>query len=102
MILFTDVESAQRMSLCLRRLTPRHLPLVVTIADETVEELELMRPQTGDDLYRVGLANELVVQRAELLQQLRAGGAGVLDSHADRVATQTIERYFELKRRLRL
>lgn len=104
-ILFTDVtviEAAQRMLLYVRRLAQRHLPLVVTIADETVENLELTEPQTDDELYRVAVANQLMLQRAELLGQLRAGGVEVLDTHADRIATQTIERYFELKRRLRL
>jgi uncharacterized protein (DUF58 family) len=104
-ILFTDVtviEAAQRMLLYLRRLAPRHLPLVVTIADETVEELEVKEPQSADDLYRVAVANQLMLDRAQLLRQLRSAGAEVLDTHADRIATQTIERYFELKRRLRL
>ncbi len=49
-ILFTDVtviEAARRMLLYMRVLTSRHLPLVVTIADETVEENELREPRTS-------------------------------------------------------
>ena len=43
MLLFTDVtviESARRMTAYVRSLIPRHLPLVITIADETIERLE--------------------------------------------------------------
>lgn len=105
MILFTDVtvvETAERMMAYVRSLTPRHLPLLVTIADETVEQLEVREPQTTEELYQVGVANELTHQRATILEKLRHGGADILDSSADKVAAETVERYFSLKRRLRL
>ena len=44
----------------------------------------------------------VVAQRLELLEQLRRGGAEVLDSPAEQLAARTIERYLDLKRRLRL
>jgi len=105
MILFTDltvIEAARRMLVYVRSIARRHLPLVVTIADETVHEWEMVEPRTADELYQVGVANDLVGQRAALLEQLRRGGAEVLESAADQVATRTIERYLDLKRRLRL
>jgi uncharacterized protein (DUF58 family) len=104
-ILFTDVtvvEAARRMLPYLRALTPRHLPLVVTIADETLERLELTDPRTAEDFYRLGVANELMFERTVLLEELRRSGAEVLDSPADQVAARAIERYLDLKRRLRL
>ena len=104
-ILLTDVtviEAARRMMLYLRILTPRHLPLVVTIADETLELNELLEPQTADEFYRVGVATELIYERTVLLEELRRSGVEVLDSRADQVAARAIERYLELKRRLRL
>ena len=104
-ILFTDVtviEAAERMMTYVRALIPRHLPLVVTIRDETVEAWELTEPRDADDFYQVGIANGLMHERAELLERLRRSGAHVLDSPADQVATASIERYLELKRRLRL
>jgi uncharacterized protein (DUF58 family) len=104
-ILFTDVtvlEAARRMLAYLRILTPRHLPLVVTIADETVEHWEQAEPHTAGDFYRVGVANELMHERAVLLEELRRRGAEVLDCRADQVAVRSVERYLELKRRLRL
>jgi uncharacterized protein (DUF58 family) len=105
LILFSDVtviETARRMQTYVQNIARRHLPLVVTIADETLHEWELVEPADADQLYQVGVANDLVQQRAEILEQLRRGGAEVIDSSADQVATQTIERYLELKRRLRL
>jgi uncharacterized protein (DUF58 family) len=104
-ILFTDItviEAARRMHLYLRILTPRHLPLVVTIADETIEQNELMEPRTPLDFYRVGVATELMYERTLLLEELRRSGVEVLDCRADQVAARSIERYLELKRRLRL
>lgn len=104
-ILFTDVtviEAARRMLGYLRTLIPRHLPLVVTIADDTLEQWEVVEPQTTEDFYRVGVANELMFERTVLLEELRRCGAEVLDSPADQVAPRAIEYYLNLKRRLRL
>jgi uncharacterized protein (DUF58 family) len=104
-ILLTDVtviEAARRMLLYLRILTPRHLALVVTIADETLEQNELIEPHTAEEFYRVGVATELMYERTLLLEELRRTGVEVLDSRADQVASRAIERYLELKRRLRL
>lgn len=105
MILLTDVtviESSRRMLTYLRLLTPRHLPLVVVIADETVQQLEVHSPENAEELYQVGVASELLQQRDQLLEVLRSSGAAVLDSPADQVATGTIRMYLDLKRRLRL
>ena len=90
------------MLLYLRILTPRHLPLVVTIADETLEQNELLEPRTAEEFYRVGVATELMYERTLLLEELRRSGVEVLDSRADQVAARAIERYLDLKRRLRI
>ena len=90
------------MTTYVRSLIPRHLPLVVTISDETVEWLETRSPQTTEEFYQLGIANELLQQRDELLEVLRLSGAAVLDSPADQIATQTIKTYLDLKRRMRL
>ena len=88
--------------LYLRVLTPRHLPVVVTIADETLEQNEMLEPRTADEFYRVGVATELMYERTLLLEELRRSGVEVLDSRADQIAARAIERYLDLKRRLRL
>ena len=105
MLLFTDVtviESAQRMTTYIRSLIPRHLPLVVTISDETILRVELHKPENVDEFYQVGVANELQLQRDELLETLRFSGSAVLDSPADQLALQTIKTYLDLKRKMRL
>jgi uncharacterized protein (DUF58 family) len=104
-VLLTDVtviEAARRMQLYLRILAPRHLPLVVTIADETLEYNELVEPRSAVEFYRVGVATELMYERTLLLEELRRSGVEVLDARADQVAARAIERYLDLKRRLRL
>ena len=100
-ILLTDVtviEAARRMLLYLRILTPRHLPLVVTIADETLEQNELLEPRTAEEFYRVGVATELMYERTLLLEELRRSGVEVLDSRADQVAARAIERYLRAQK----
>ncbi len=74
----------------------------MTIADETIEQNELREPRTPQELYRVGVATELMYERTLLLEELRRSGVEVLDCRADQVAARAIERYLELKRRLRL
>jgi hypothetical protein len=86
----------------LRILTQRHLLLLVTIADETLEQNELSEPRTAKELYRVGVATELIHERTLLLAELRRSGLDVLDSRADQVAARAIERYLDIKRRIRL
>lgn len=101
-ILLTDVtvvEAARRMLQYSKVLTRRHLLLVVTIADETLEENELREPRDAQELYRVGVAAGLMQERTVLLEELRRSGVEVLDSRADQVAPRAIERYLELKRR---
>lgn len=101
-ILLTDVtvvEAARRMLQYSKVLTRRHLLLVVTIADETLEENELREPRDAQELYRVGVAAGLMRERTVLLEELRRSGVEVLDSRADQVAPRAIERYLELKRR---
>jgi uncharacterized protein (DUF58 family) len=104
-VLFTDLtvtEAARRMLAYVRMLNRRHLVLVVTISDESLQAQELIEPWTADELYRVGIASQLMLERAELLEQLRRGGAEVVDTPADQIAVRTIERYLELKRKLRM
>ncbi|AMV38238.1 DUF58 domain-containing protein [Planctomyces sp. SH-PL62] len=101
-ILLTDVtviEAARRMLLYSKVLTQRHRFLVVTIADETLEENELREPRDAEELYRVGVAAGLMQERTVLLEELRRSGVEVLDSRADQVASRAIERYLDLKRR---
>ncbi|HET6323925.1 MAG TPA: DUF58 domain-containing protein [Planctomycetaceae bacterium] len=104
-VLFTDVtviEAARRMLAYVQMLNRRHLCLVVTIADESLQSQELLEPQTADDLYRVGVASQLMLERAELLERLRRSGAEIVDTPADQIAARTIVRYLDLKRRLRM
>jgi uncharacterized protein (DUF58 family) len=104
-VLFTDLtsrESAQRMAAQMMMLVPRHVPLVVTIADETLRALEQAVPQRPHEVYAVGVANQLANEREETLRLLRARGAEILEAAADALAVQVIERYLDLKRRVRL
>lgn len=104
-VMFTDltvIEAARRMLAYVHMLNRRHLCLVVTIADESLQLQELREPRTAEELYQVGVASQLMLERAELLERLRRSGAEVVDTPADQIAVRTIERYLELKRKLRM
>ena len=104
-VLFTDltvIEAARRMLAYVQMLNRRHLCLVVTIADESLQSQELVEPRTADELYQVGVASQLMLERAELLERLRRSGAEIVDTPADQIAVRTIERYLELKCKLRM
>jgi uncharacterized protein (DUF58 family) len=104
-VLFTDVtvpEAARRMLAYVQMINRRHLCLVVTIADDSLQMQELLEPRTADELYQVGVASQLMLERAELLERLRRSGAEIVDTPADQVAARTIKHYLELKRKLRM
>ena len=60
------------------------------------------QPRTAEEFYRVGVATELMYERTLFVEELRRCGVEVLDSRADQVAARAIERYLDLKSRLRL
>ena len=104
-LLFTDLtmpEPSSRMMAYLSRLKPVHLPLVVTISDDALIGLADSPPRIPDDMFRTGVANDLLNEREVLLQRLQRRGIHVLEALADQIAVQTVERYLMLKRRLLL
>lgn len=101
-VVFTDLIDERASEGLLRYslgLLPRHLPLVVAMSDPEVASLADEIPRTKQDLYRQGVAAELLERRENLLARLRSAGALVMDVAPDRISAAVLNRYLEIKTR---
>lgn len=101
-VMFTDFidERASQglMRMCLG-LVPRHLPLVAAMSDTDVERVADDVPDDWHDLYRQGVAAELLERRMALLARLSASGVLVVDVPPERISSSVLDRYLAIKNR---
>jgi uncharacterized protein (DUF58 family) len=81
------------------KLIPRHLPLIITIGDTDLRELVRTRPASPADVYRQGIAEDILRQREEALTRIRHAGGLALDVPAGRLALELVNKYLEVKER---
>jgi uncharacterized protein (DUF58 family) len=99
-VLFTDAmepSSLESLAGCVRQLAARHLVLVVLFKDEYIERSRNEEIHDMADLFRIGAASELALERAKALEGLRRSGALVIESAADSLSTSVVNRYLEVK-----
>ncbi len=101
-VLFTDVwdpdtSAVMRQQVC--RLSPQHLAVCVTLKDANLAKRVLQDVGNVRDAYEQAVARQLLLDRSRALRLLSARGIAVVDSDADRVSADLIERYLDLKRR---
>lgn len=96
---FTDTTSAELMIESLGRLLRRHLVLFVVLRDDELEGLTGVDPQTPEDVSRAVVAGTLLRERETVIGRLRRMGAHIVDAPADRVGTEVVNAYLDLKRR---
>lgn len=104
-VLFTDIQdlpTARRLVTHVASLRPVHLPLVLTIHDRDVRRLAAGTPESEEDLYRAGVAAELLLDRQQVLAELSALGAVVVDCPAQELAMRAVQKYLDLKLRNRI
>jgi uncharacterized protein (DUF58 family) len=101
-IIFTDLID-ERSSQGLMRyglgLLPRHLPLVVALSDTEVVRLADSIPETEREMYRQGVAADLLERRERLMGKMLSGGIMVLDTPPEKISPDTLDRYLEIKRK---
>ena len=83
----------------LTRLRRRHLPLLVTVGDPTVQALARQPVADSDSLYQRTVAEELLEERRLILDKLQRSGVHTLDVAADELSVAVINRYLEIKER---
>lgn len=99
-LLFSDLTGAlytQTLVGQLAHLQRRHLVLLVTLRDPTVQAMARQEVEDSATLYRRTVAERLLEERQMTLEQLQRQGVLTLDVPADELSIAVINRYLELK-----
>jgi uncharacterized protein (DUF58 family) len=94
-----DREASAELLAHTSQLVPRHLPLIITIGDTDLRELVRAEPASAADVYRQGVAEEILRQREEALTRIRHAGGLALDLPAGRLSLELVGKYLEVKER---
>jgi uncharacterized protein (DUF58 family) len=94
-----DEEGSRELLASLRILRPRHLPLVVTIADRDLRASVRDAPADTHDLFSQSVAEEIMLQREAALRHVEARGGLALDVTAAALVPQLLETYIRVKER---
>jgi uncharacterized protein (DUF58 family) len=101
-LIFTDLSGGMSMRSLVTHvsvLAQRNLPLVVTISDPDVHTAAWQHPHNSLAVYQRAVAAQLLDERQVALDNLRQRGVLTLDVSANRLSTDVINRYLELKGR---
>ena len=101
-VLLTDLvaeERSRELLTSLRLLRPRHLPLVVTIADRDLKAVVRDAPENISDLFNQSVAEEIIHQREAALRLVESQGGLALDVTAAALAPALLEKYLQVKER---
>ena len=104
-VLFThvlDEVNAAHLERHARLIAGRHLPLIILLRDPDLHHAVPTPdapPTTADALWRAGAAATLVNWRAQVIDQLRASGALVIDCEPAGLTAEVVSRYLEIKAR---
>jgi len=101
-VLLTDLPIAEEGEDLLRAvglLLPRHLPLVVVLADPALEARAGLLPRDQAELARALVARDLAWRRRRTVLELRRRGALVVETPPERLGVEAMNGYLEVKRR---
>lgn len=101
-LILTDLpEGDARFALvrAVKMLIPQHLPLVLVLSDPAIEAAGRTRPANREELMHTLVAREMWAERQQLLKDLRASGALVVDTRPQEAGLAGINAYVEVKRR---
>jgi uncharacterized protein (DUF58 family) len=101
-VLLTDLvdeEGSKELLTSLRLLRPRHLPLVVTIADRDLRAVVSSTPENVRDLFTQSVAEEIMHLREAALRLVESQGGLALDVTAAALAPAILEKYLQVKER---
>lgn len=101
-VLLTDLvdeEGSKELLNSLHLLRPRHLPLVVTIADRDLKAVVRESPSSVRDLFTQSVAEEIIHHREAALRLVESQGGLALDVTAAALAPALLETYLRVKER---
>jgi len=94
-----DEEGSSELLSSLKILRPRHLPLVVTIADRDLKAVVREPPANDTELFTQSVAEEIMHQRETALRLVESQGGLALDVTAAVLAPKLFETYLRVKER---
>jgi uncharacterized protein (DUF58 family) len=94
-----DEEGSRDLLTSLKLLRPRHLPLVVTIADRDLKSVVRDAPANARDLFAQSVAEEIIHQREAALRLVETQGGLALDVTAAALTPALLETYLRVKER---
>lgn len=101
-VLLTDLvdeEGSKELLTSLHLLRPRHLPLVVTIADRDLKAVVREIPSTVRELFTQSVAEEIIHHREAALRLVESQGGLALDVTAAALAPALLQTYMRVKER---
>jgi uncharacterized protein (DUF58 family) len=101
-VLLTDLvdeQGSKELLTSLRLLRPRHLPLIVTIADRDLKAVVRDPPGDVRDLFTQSVAEEIIHHREAALRLVESQGGLALDVTAAALAPALLEKYLQVKER---
>jgi len=101
-VLLTDLvdeEGSKELLTSLHILRPRHLPLVVTIADRDLKAVVRRTPSSVKELFTQSVAEEIIYHREAALRLVESLGGLALDVTAAALAPALLETYLRVKER---
>jgi uncharacterized protein (DUF58 family) len=101
-VLLTDLvdeEGSKELLTSLNILRPRHLPLVVTIADRDLKAVVRQSPSNIRDLFTQSVAEEIIHHREAALRMVESQGGLALDVTAAALAPALLQTYLRVKER---
>jgi len=101
-VLLTDLvdeEGSKELLTSLKLLRPRHLPLVVTIADRDLKAVVSNAPSNVRELFTQSVAEEIMYLREAALRRVESQGGLALDVTAAALAPAILEKYLQVKER---
>ena len=94
-----DEEGSRELLSSLKLLRPRHLPLVVTIADRDLKAVVREPPENETEVFTQSVAEEIMYQREAALRLVEAQGGLALDVTAAALVPKLLETYLRVKER---
>jgi uncharacterized protein (DUF58 family) len=101
---FTDIESGVHggaLPQALRRLRPKHMPLIASLRDTQLDELAQRAPSNWKDPYIALAATHALERTALATAELRRLGCEVVEAAPAELDKALVNRYLELRRRHR-
>jgi uncharacterized protein (DUF58 family) len=94
-----DEEGSRELLSSLKLLRPRHLPLVVTIADRDLKAVVRDSPENEREMFTQSVAEEIMHLREAALRLVESQGGLALDVTAAVLVPKLLETYLRVKER---